>query len=138
MSNTNPTHDEHISFATAELHRRSHPQHGYDDACPACTRTRLPEDDGSLYAASAAYVASQGASSVDCHGQMVREPKSNPWPKTPSMSRGDFAYIARIIASMSPAGGVLTLDYVAEHFAYHLADTNARFNRERFVEAATR
>jgi hypothetical protein len=68
-----------------------------------------------------------------------------PWPKRPGMSRADFAYLARILAELHfisdeglPHGGPgTTLRYVAEHFAHHLADTNARFDRERFVQAAT-
>jgi hypothetical protein len=68
-----------------------------------------------------------------------------PWPKTPSMSRADFAYLARILSALdfladegmpNGAGGTVKR-YVAEHVAYHLADTNPRFDRERFLAAAT-
>ncbi len=67
---------------------------------------------------------------------------ANPWPKTPSMSRGEFAYLARILAGLDfladdgKRGGGTVHQYVAEHFAYHLADTNARFDRERFLVAS--
>jgi len=54
-----------------------------------------------------------------------------PWPKTPRMTRQHFEYIARILAEL-PTGAD-----VAKHFAYHLADTNARFVGERFIEAAS-
>jgi hypothetical protein len=54
-----------------------------------------------------------------------------PWPKTPNMTRAHFAYVARIIASLRPG------DDVAECFAHHLTDTNPRFDRDRFIAAAT-
>jgi len=59
----------------------------------------------------------------------------NPWPKTPSMTRADFAYLARIIAGLPT---VATRDDVAQAFAYHLGDTCPRFDRGRFVGAATK
>lgn len=62
----------------------------------------------------------------------------NPWPRTPSMSRADFAYIARIIASLWPDDESTDTAHVAEQFAYHLADTNPRFDRDRFIQAASR
>ena len=55
-----------------------------------------------------------------------------PWPKTPNMTKAHFAYVARILAEL-PADAD-----VAKHFAYHLADTNARFDAERFIAAAIR
>lgn len=54
---------------------------------------------------------------------------SNPWPKTPKMTRIDFAYIARIISDLDEA------EELAIAFSYHLADTNPQFNRERFIQA---
>ncbi len=65
-----------------------------------------------------------------------------PWPKTPTMSRQDFAYLARVLADLDfladdgKRGPGTVHGAVVEHFAYHLADTNARFDRERFVRAA--
>jgi len=61
-----------------------------------------------------------------------------PWPKTPSMTRAHFDYLARIIANLWPDDETTNTEYVAECFAYHLADTNRRFDSERFIEAATR
>ncbi len=69
-----------------------------------------------------------------------------PWPATPKMSRADFNYLARVVGSCTSTattaapGGVpgMTLRYVAEHVASHLEDTIARFDRDPFVEAATR
>lgn len=72
----------------------------------------------------------------------VERPSGCPWPKTPTMSRGDFAYLARILAELDfladdgKRGGGTVHQYVAETFAHHLADTNPRFNRERFMVAA--
>ncbi len=60
------------------------------------------------------------------------------WPKTPKMSRSHFAYLARIIAELWPDDESSNTQCVAEQFAYHLADTCPRFDRERFVQAATR
>lgn len=83
-----------------------------------------------------------------CSVQPESEPQPtrrnpNPWPKTPGMSRADFAYLARILAGLDfdadgdRRGGGTVHRYVVEQFAYHLADTNARFNRDRFVAAAS-
>ena len=58
-----------------------------------------------------------------------------PWPKTPAMTRAHFAYVARILAAARSEG--LAVDRLAGIFAYHLADTNARFDSERFIAAAT-
>ena len=63
-----------------------------------------------------------------------------PWPKTPTMSRAQFEYLARILfeASREEAiEGPMTVERMVGKFAYHLADTNARFDRERFIAAAT-
>lgn len=64
------------------------------------------------------------------------------WPKTPTMSRQDFAYLARVLADLDftadegDRGPGSIHRAVVEHLAYHLADTCARFDRERFVAAA--
>ncbi len=61
----------------------------------------------------------------------------NPWPKTPSMTRQHFDYIARILAH-ARSEGLGDVEKLADLFAYHLADCNSRFNAQRFVEAATK
>ena len=62
-------------------------------------------------------------------------PAGNPWPKTPSMTRAHFDYLARVLVAARSEG--LAVDRLAGIFAYHLADTNQRFNSERFIDAAT-
>ena len=62
------------------------------------------------------------------------------------MSRAHFNYLARVLTELDIAdpddvvkrGPGSRHQVVVEHLAYHLADTCPRFNRERFVEAATR
>lgn len=51
------------------------------------------------------------------------------WPKTPKMTKQDFAYIARIIADTDDPESLAIL------FAYHLKDTNVRFQRQKFIDA---
>lgn len=51
------------------------------------------------------------------------------WPKTPTMTRQHFDYIARIISELD-----LPFE-VAYMFACHLRPTNPNFSRERFIDA---
>ncbi len=46
------------------------------------------------------------------------------------MTRQHFDYLARG-PGPAPAGGD-----VVKHFAYHLADTNARFDADRFISSS--
>ena len=50
------------------------------------------------------------------------------------MTRQHFDYIARILSYLDAD----VRRSVAEHFAYNLSDTNPKFNRERFMQAAGR
>ena len=62
----------------------------------------------------------------------------NPWPKTPTMQRRHFDYLARaLVASWPNDGRTYNREYVVEQLAGHLADTNCHFDRERFVAAAS-
>lgn len=54
---------------------------------------------------------------------------------TTTMTRQDFELIAGVVASIDSKDNTQT--YVAELFADRLAETNPRFDRERFIEAAT-
>jgi len=60
-------------------------------------------------------------------------PAGHPWPKTPSMSRAHFAYLARTVLDLPDQH---MRETVARNLAHHLADTNARFDRDRFLTAA--
>lgn len=52
------------------------------------------------------------------------------------MTAKDFTLIARTIACLSlPVGN--SREYIAGQFADNLAQTNPRFDRERFVKVAT-
>lgn len=84
-------------------------------------------------------VGHSGACGV-CGWRHDGHPTSNPWPKTPAMTRAHFEYLARILfeASREEAiEGPMTVERIAGKFAYHLADTNGRFDRDRFIGAAT-
>lgn len=64
----------------------------------------------------------------------------NPWPTPPSMTRAHFEYLARILNELVREN-VLYLhqvDNLAEFIGGHLADTNARFDGDKFIAAATR
>ena len=64
-------------------------------------------------------------------------PTLGPWPKTPSLTRQHFAYIARILAELGrDHGDKLETEQVVTAFAYHLSDCNPRFDRDRFLAAA--
>ncbi len=52
------------------------------------------------------------------------------------MTKAHFDYLARILFEARREG--LAVDRLAGLFAYHLADTNPRFDSERFIQAATR
>lgn len=99
-----------------------------DGRCPHCPAPSTPAD-GATGAAEATPAP-------------TRSHLPGPWPKTPTMSRQDFAYLARVLADLEfladegKRGGGTIHEYVVQHFAYHLEDTNARFDRERFVVAA--
>ena len=58
-----------------------------------------------------------------------------PWPKTPSMTRQHFDYVARILAEMSEDCAVQ--QRIVKHFAYHLADTNGRLTPTGLSTPAT-
>lgn len=64
----------------------------------------------------------------------ARATARTPWPKTPTMTRAHFAYVARILAAARSEG--VAVDRLAGIFAYHLADTNPRFDSDRFITAA--
>lgn len=59
------------------------------------------------------------------------------WPKTPSMTRQHFDYLARILVA-ARGEGLADVDRLVGLFAYHLADTNSHFDSDRFIEAATK
>lgn len=66
---------------------------------------------------------------------------NDPWPKTPSMTRQHFEYIARILAEAhreEAIEGPMSVERMVGKLAYHLADCNGRFDAERFIDAATR
>jgi len=64
--------------------------------------------------------------------------RPQPWPKTPSMSRGHFNYLARALLAAWPNDGrTYSREFVMGTLATHLADTCARFDRERFLRAAS-
>jgi hypothetical protein len=68
-------------------------------------------------------------------------PVGNPWPKTPTMTRAQFDYLARILCEAyreESIEGPMTVERMVGKFAYHLADTNARFDSERFIASAIR
>lgn len=79
-----------------------------------------------------------------CESPEVPAKSDAPWTKTPNMTRGQFAYIARIVAGMDfladmgmPNGAGTVKRYVAEELAHHLYDTNVRFDHDRFIAACT-
>ena len=79
-------------------------------------------------------------SGVEATHTVDRPYAPRPWPKTPSMTRAQFEYLARILFEASreeSIEGPVSVDRMAAKFAYHLADTNPRFDRERFIAAAT-
>jgi hypothetical protein len=51
------------------------------------------------------------------------------------MTRQDFIFIASVIRDMSPV--VRDRDAIATDFADRLGETNPRFNRQLFIQAAT-
>lgn len=53
------------------------------------------------------------------------------------MTRKDFELIAEIVRTTFPNNYNLRVN-IAERFADRLAETNPRFDRERFVEACVR
>jgi hypothetical protein len=56
------------------------------------------------------------------------------------MTRAQFEYVARILFEASreeSIEGPMTVERMVGKFAYHLSDTNARFDRDRFIAAAT-
>lgn len=64
-----------------------------------------------------------------------KESRMRPWPhKTPTLSRLTFQYIARIIEGLQVDDACRS--QVAKEFADHLADTNAKFQRDVFLQAA--
>lgn len=106
------------SYAAAQLIRLTAPQqaglvqvHGQACTCQLCERPTVAELEAQAKART-------------------------PWPKTPSMTRQHFEYVARILAELNEDGAVQ--ERIAKHFAYHLSDCNGRFDADRFVDAATR
>lgn len=97
--------------------------------------------------------APEQAGLVQVHGQacacqLCERPEAlakphtpNPWPKTPTMTRAHFDYIARILAEAhreEAVEGPMSVARMVGKFAYHLSDCNARFDSDRFIDAATR
>lgn len=62
----------------------------------------------------------------------------NPWPKTPTMTRQHFEYLARVLNEVDCGGEVVSFTWLVSVFEMHLRDTNPRFDGARFIEAATR
>lgn len=60
-----------------------------------------------------------------------------PRPEAPKMTRAHFAFIADLIADLWPDDETTNTQYVAECFADALRSSNPRFDRDRFVKAAT-
>jgi len=58
-------------------------------------------------------------------------------PEAPKMTRAHFAFLADLIANLWPDDETTNTEYVAECFADALSDTNPRFDRDRFIDAAT-
>lgn len=57
-------------------------------------------------------------------------------PEAPKMTRAHYAFLADLIADLWPGDETSNTEYVAECFADALSDTNARFDRDRFLTAA--
>lgn len=53
------------------------------------------------------------------------------------MTRKDYELIARVLRNSDEMIDEMALEALAENFADELADTNPRFDRARFISAAT-